>query len=102
MPGSLHRRPYRTRPPRSRYPKVEAKTAQELNVYARDHLMGTRTSFVALDWGRNPSAFEVHDVRRDEDGKTVKLQLALCPTRMPVLWDQRGGDVRDHVMGLRS
>ena len=67
--------------PRSRYPKVEAKTAQEINVYALDHLMGTRTSFVALDWGRNPSAFEVRDVRRDDDGKTVKLELAPRPTR---------------------
>ena len=67
--------------PRSRYPNVEAKTAQEINVYALDHLMGTRTSFIALNWGRNPSAFEIRDVRRDDDGKTVKLELAPRPTR---------------------
>ncbi len=62
--------------PGSHYPKVEAKTAQEINAYALDHLMGTRTRFVALDWGRDPSAFEIRDVRRAEDGNTVKLELA--------------------------
>jgi WD40-like Beta Propeller Repeat len=67
--------------PRSHYPKVEAKTAQEINAYALDHLMGTRTRFVALDWGRNPSAFEIRDVRRADDGKTVKLELAPRSTR---------------------
>jgi WD40-like Beta Propeller Repeat len=69
--GSIH-----SFAPGSHYPQVEAKTAEELTAYALDHLMGTRVRFVALDWGRNPSAFDIRDIRRADDGKTVTLDLA--------------------------
>jgi len=62
--------------PGSHYPQVEAKTAEEINAYALDHLMGTRARFIGLDWGRNPSAFDIRDVHRSDDGKTVTLELA--------------------------
>jgi WD40-like Beta Propeller Repeat len=67
--------------PGSHYPQVEAKTAEELDAYALDHLMGTRVRFIALDWGRNPSAFDIRDIRRADDGNTVTLELAPRRTR---------------------
>jgi Tol biopolymer transport system component len=62
--------------PSSHYPQGESKTAEQLNAYTLDHLMGTRVRFIALDWGRNPSAFDIRDIRRAVDGKTVTLELA--------------------------
>jgi hypothetical protein len=62
--------------PGSQYPQVEAKTPEEINAYALDHLMGTRARFVALDWGRNPSSYDIRDLRRADDGKTMTLEIA--------------------------
>jgi RNA polymerase sigma factor (sigma-70 family) len=67
--------------PGARYPAVDAKDQGELVAYARDHLMGTRTRFVALDWGRDPTAFEVRDARPGDDGRTTLVELAPRPTR---------------------
>ena len=39
--------------------------------YVRFHLMGTRCNFVALDWGWNPKAFEVPELRLQPKGRLV-------------------------------
>jgi Tol biopolymer transport system component len=43
--------------------------------YFRDRLMGTRTSFVALDWGRKPGDFRIQKVRPSDDGQTLRVEL---------------------------
>ncbi len=60
----------------SRFPRRQKKTAVEVAEYARDHLMGTRTSFVALDWGRDPGAFTIRDVQHDMEAKTTEITLS--------------------------
>ena len=62
--------------------KPEARLATRKNVepdfhagYVRSHLMGTRASFAALDWGRSPSAFVVRNVEQNASEKTRILRL---------------------------
>jgi RNA polymerase sigma factor (sigma-70 family) len=43
-----------------RYPRVDAIVAAGAAAHARNHLMGTRANFVALDWGRDPASFEIN------------------------------------------
>jgi hypothetical protein len=59
----------------AQYPRREEKTQQEVAEYVRDHLMGTRVSFTALDWGRDPGGFSVQDVRRDPEKRTLVIKL---------------------------
>jgi hypothetical protein len=66
--------------PGARYPSVSKKGAADVAAYARSHLMGTRVNFTALDWGRDPSAYEVRNVRKADGGRTTVLELAPRPT----------------------
>ena len=59
----------------SLYPRCENKTPAEAAAYVRDHLMGTRVSFTALDWGRDPDRFSVDDVIRRPDHGEIVVQL---------------------------
>lgn len=60
----------------SRYPKRNEKTAGEVADYLQNHLMGTKTSFVALDWGREPGAFTIRDVQHDAQANTTEITLS--------------------------
>ena len=57
--------------PGSRYAAEEPTPKGGFDRYLRDHLMGTRTNFVALDWGWKFESFTVRNVRRDENGRLV-------------------------------
>jgi len=59
----------------SQYPRREDKTPAEAAAYVRDHLMGTRVSFTALDWGRDPDWFSVDDVIHRPDQGEMVVQL---------------------------
>ena len=42
---------------------------------ARDHLMGTQCSLATIDLGRNPDAFAIESVERDDEEGRIKLTL---------------------------
>lgn len=69
--------------PGSEYAAKEPLPDRGLDRYLHNHLMGTRTNFVALDWGWKPDAFTVRNVRRDEDGQLV-VQLVPNDTKYTI------------------
>lgn len=60
-----------TRRPDSHYPRRTPTPAEQADDERWGHLMGTRTCFVALDWGRHPDRYVVVDARPGEPGQTV-------------------------------
>jgi len=57
------------------YPRSEERSAAILSAETRDHLMGTRATFMALQWGRNPENFERLALRQEAEGGTMTLEL---------------------------
>lgn len=60
-----------TRRPDSPYPRRTPTALEKGDDERWGHLMGTRTCFVALDWGRHPDRYVVVDARPGEPGQTV-------------------------------
>ncbi len=64
------------RSPSAKHYTSRPKSRDELANYFRNHLMGTQANFVAVDWGRDPSAFAVADLHRNPDEKQLTVTLA--------------------------
>lgn len=64
--------------PQSKYAQAKPLPDEGLDRYFRNHLMGTRANFVAVDWGWNPEGFAIRKVRRQPDGRIV---APVVPTR---------------------
>jgi len=66
---------YYTAAPKGRLAKREEVAADFCHNHIRNHLMGTRTNFVVLDWGRDPDRFVVADMQLNDEDNTYRIEL---------------------------
>lgn len=70
--------------PKARLAKRENTDAAFFPKYFRDHLMGTRTRFTALEWGWNPDSFAIRNVEKNKAEKTLTIRLAPSDSKFSI------------------